>query len=245
MKLARVSAILTAVALAPAVLLPSSASAAENVQPSGASAPDTASETKPEKPSTTEEQDRVEILRILADKNTGPGVREAAQKALDGTAQDLRHFLEIELQEQREIDNRVRVSQIINAGGPAVKKAGKAALKGTPQDVLNFLKEGQFTARAEDDANGAAGRQPAPDKDSGSQGEKGGTGTRTAGATASGNGVTQTSDRTVTTLTDGTDRLAFTGGGDGFGGEVGGSAAALAVGAGLVVAARRRAADES
>ncbi|MFF1906068.1 ALF repeat-containing protein, partial [Kitasatospora sp. NPDC058218] len=150
MKLPKVSAVIAAAALAPTVLFPSMASAAEPPAPIGVSGPDTASDAAGDH-DTQEALDRAEIQRILADKSTGRGVREAAEKALAGTAADLRHFLTVELDKQRQDDDRVEVSKLIATGGPAVKKAAAAALSGTYADLVTFLKEGQFTARAEDD----------------------------------------------------------------------------------------------
>ncbi|MFF3075342.1 ALF repeat-containing protein [Kitasatospora sp. NPDC057936] len=150
MKLPKVSAVIAAAVLAPAVLFPSSAAAADSPQPAGVSGPDTASD----KPDMTEQEkhDRAEVQRILADKESGVGVREAAEKALKGGAAELRRFLEVELAEQRAIDNQVRVAQLINNAGPVLKQAAKNVLRnGTPEDVVRFLKEGQFTARAEDE----------------------------------------------------------------------------------------------
>ncbi|MFF3005217.1 ALF repeat-containing protein [Kitasatospora sp. NPDC057940] len=153
MKLPRVSAVVAAAVLAPTVLFPSMASAADNPQPAGVSGPDTASKGAEDQATGQEEHDRAEVRRVLADKESGPGVREAAQKALNGTAADLRHFLDVELHDQRVIDNRVRAYQVLAVGGPAVKKAATAALRGgTAEDVAKFLKEGQFIARAEDEA---------------------------------------------------------------------------------------------
>ncbi|MFJ2864271.1 hypothetical protein [Kitasatospora sp. NPDC087314] len=135
------------------------ASAADNPQPAGVSGPDTASKGAEDQGSGQEEQDRAEVRRILADKETGPKVREAAQKALAGTAADVRHFLGVELEENRVPDNRLRVVQISDGAGPALRKAADQALRGTAADLLAFLKEGQFTARADGlgwEAGGAA-----------------------------------------------------------------------------------------
>ncbi|MEU1425233.1 ALF repeat-containing protein [Kitasatospora sp. NPDC005751] len=150
MKLPKVSAVLAAAALAPAVLFPSMASAAEQPAPAGVSGPDTASDASGDHDSQ-EALDRAEVQRILADKESGPGVREAAEKALAGTAADLRHFLTAELAKQRRADNQVKVAQFYNAGGPAMRRAVVAALNGTYDDILKFLQEGQYTARAEDE----------------------------------------------------------------------------------------------
>ncbi|MFJ4096731.1 ALF repeat-containing protein [Kitasatospora sp. NPDC089913] len=151
MKLPKVSAVVAAAVLAPAVLFPSSASAADAPRPTGASGADTAAD-KPDGSGTQEEQDRAEIQRLLADPSTGETVREAAQKALAaGTPAALRQFLATDLQSAREGDDRLRTTRIMAAGGPAVKKAAGAAMLGSWADVVKFLKEGQYVARAQDD----------------------------------------------------------------------------------------------
>ncbi|MFE2721492.1 ALF repeat-containing protein [Kitasatospora sp. NPDC059327] len=165
MKLPKVSVVLAAAALAPTVLFPSVASAAEPPAPAGVSGPDTVSDAAGEHDSQ-EALDRAEVERILADKESGLGVREAAEKALAGTAADLRHFLEVELVRQRRGDNQVKVAQLANNAGPAVRKAVEVALLGSDEDVLRFLKEGQFTARAEDEDRAEVERILA-DKESG------------------------------------------------------------------------------
>ncbi|MFD0277064.1 hypothetical protein ACFVHB_24585, partial [Kitasatospora sp. NPDC127111] len=86
MKLPRVSAVVAAAVLAPTVLFPTMASAAEQPQPVGVSGPDTASDAAGDHDPTQEEKDRAEVRRILADPASGRGVREAAEKALKGTA---------------------------------------------------------------------------------------------------------------------------------------------------------------
>ncbi|MFJ8430795.1 ALF repeat-containing protein [Kitasatospora sp. NPDC094019] len=151
MKLPKVSAVVAAAVLAPAVLFPSSASAADAPRPTGASGADTAAD-KPDGSGTQEEQDRAEIERLLADKASGVSVREAAEKALAaGTAAALREFLTTGLQNARHIDYRVDTFRILGVGGPAVKKAAEAALRGSYEDIVKFLKEGQYVARAQDD----------------------------------------------------------------------------------------------
>ncbi|QNA70991.1 chemotaxis protein [Streptomyces sp. So13.3] len=156
MKLARISAIVAAAAIAPAVLFSSPAVAAEGTQPVTTSVPDTAPDTKPADPAhgsdSSADDDRVAILRILADKNTGRAVREAAQKALDGTPEDLRYFLEVGQYQARLQDDRVRIAQIISDGGPSLQEAGEAALTAnTPEAIKYFLEVGQYKAKFEDD----------------------------------------------------------------------------------------------
>ncbi|MFE7529044.1 ALF repeat-containing protein, partial [Kitasatospora sp. NPDC057542] len=181
------------------------------------------------------EDDRVEVLRVIADPATGPYTAAAAQKALDGTAADVRRFLTTGLPALRASDNRVKVSQIAETGGPAVHKAALAALEGSDADITAFLKEGWAKARAEDEA---AAAKP---------GNGNGTGTDGSGQqpqTVQPAGLTETTDTGTTTTrtgtgTTGSGALASTGS-DGLGWEAGGAAAALAAGAALVVAARRR-----
>ncbi|MFJ4189602.1 ALF repeat-containing protein, partial [Kitasatospora sp. NPDC089509] len=171
MKLPKASAVIAAAVLAPAVLFPSAAAAAGGPRPTGLSSPDTASDQPDEAgdhgTSEQEKRDRAEVARILADKESGPGVREAGEKALAGDAAAVRHFLEVELAEQRFIDNRVRVSQVINNAGPVLREAAKAVLRhGTAAELEKFLKEGQFKARAEDEDRAEVARILA-DKESG------------------------------------------------------------------------------
>nr|BEK70249.1 hypothetical protein KPHV_74760 [Kitasatospora purpeofusca] len=155
MKLPKVSAVVAAAVLAPAVLFPSSASAADAPRPTGASGPDSGSAGTPDAAPTDagqEDLDRAEVRRILADKASGVSVREAAEKALAaGTAAALREFLTTGLQNARYIDYRVDTVRILGVGGPAVKKAADTALRGSYADLVKFLEEGQFTARAQDD----------------------------------------------------------------------------------------------
>ncbi|MEE1824682.1 ALF repeat-containing protein, partial [Streptomyces sp. BE20] len=96
--------------------------------------------------------DRAEVRRILADKDAGISVHEAAAKVVDGTAAELRQFLEVGLPNARAVDDRVKAFQVLAVGGRAVKAAAEAALRtGSPEAVRKFLAEGQHTARAEDD----------------------------------------------------------------------------------------------
>lgn len=114
MKLARVSAVIAAVAIAPAVLLPSYANAADTGQAPGTSVPDadpgqsTQANSAQDKAAQDKaaEEDRIAVLKMLADPSTGVSVREAAQKALDGTPQDVRRFLEVGQFDAHIIDDR-------------------------------------------------------------------------------------------------------------------------------------------
>lgn len=50
-----------------------------------------------------------------------------------------------------EQDERVRVSQVIDAGGPNVQERGRAALNGTHAAVREFLASGQHEQREQDE----------------------------------------------------------------------------------------------
>ncbi|MGW5941678.1 ALF repeat-containing protein [Streptomyces celluloflavus] len=276
MKLSRISAVVAAAAIAPAVLFSSPAVAADGDRSPAHSAPDRAPDAKPDKAAqgtaSSVVDDRVAVSQILSDKNSGPGVREAAEKALDGTAEDVRHFLEVGQYEARAIDNRVRVAQIINFGGPEVRAAGIKALRGTREDIRNFLEAGQYEARAKDKAaEEAAKNKPAPDKshdggtdkktEQGQKGEKdrpnrkdergedGRTGEKpAAGGDRRGSGGADAAEPAAVASPNavapagGSTELASTGAGSATPWVIGGAAVALGAGAGLVVAARRRSA---
>ncbi|MFG2908635.1 ALF repeat-containing protein [Kitasatospora sp. NPDC048286] len=196
------------------------------------------------------EDDRVDILRVIADKESSSYTVAAAQKAMDGNAEAARHFMTVELPRLRASDNRVKVSQIIETGGPAVRKAALVAFDGNDADITAFLKEGWAKARAEDEAAAAAAKPGTGTGNGTGTGTESGTGTGT-GTDGSGQqpqtvqpaGLTETTGTGTTTRTGttgtGTGTLASTGT-DGLGWEAGGAAAALAAGAALVVAARRR-----
>ncbi|MEU8584947.1 ALF repeat-containing protein [Streptomyces abikoensis] len=155
MKLVRASVLVAAVAIAPAVLFSSPAVAAGGGQPVAVPVAEKAGDAKPgggsREADERDEKNRIAIFKILGDKSSGIGVREGAQKALDGTPEDRARFLEVGQYEQRLIDDEVRVSQIINSGGPTVKEYGKAALKkGTPEAIKRFLEEELPFARKTD-----------------------------------------------------------------------------------------------
>ncbi|MYW48620.1 ALF repeat-containing protein, partial [Streptomyces sp. SID161] len=71
----------------------------------------------------------------------GTGLQEAAEKALQGTDDDIRQFL-TDAPGIEAVDDRVDVARVVNAGGPAVREAAMTALAGTPADVEAFLDEG-------------------------------------------------------------------------------------------------------
>ncbi|MFC8448508.1 ALF repeat-containing protein [Kitasatospora sp. NPDC057223] len=187
-----------------------------------------------------EDENRAEAQRVFDDPDTGSHVREAAGKALAGTAADVEHFLKAELEPLRASDDRIRVSQITEAGGPEVRKAGNAAFYGTLADIRAFLKEGQFTARAKDKAAAEAAAEAAR-----------------PGTAAAAPAVAAAAQVVPASVTTGTvavptaveaapagqatgDRLAATGSTAPLGQLAAASGAAVLLGAGAVVASRRR-----
>ncbi|MCC3771959.1 ALF repeat-containing protein, partial [Streptomyces sp. UNOC14_S4] len=145
MKFTRVSGLVAAAVIAPAVLLSTPAVAA-----TGAKAPAPAA-AKAAAPSA--EEDRAAIARILADKASGEILREQAQKALDGTPTDMRGFLETGQYDARDMDNSLTISRIGSGKdvGPTMKEAVNKALMGTREDQVRFLEKGQYDAREMDD----------------------------------------------------------------------------------------------
>ncbi|WKK26302.1 ALF repeat-containing protein [Streptomyces olivoreticuli] len=147
--MARVSAVVVAAAIAPAVLLSSPAFAVGGAAKSPA-AVSTAQQGETVKVSDMSVDDlRVAVLRLMA--NGGRAVKAAGNDALNGTVDDLRRFLEVGQFRAREEDDRVEALTIMFKGGRAVKAAGDKALKGTAADVRRFIEVGQFRAREEDD----------------------------------------------------------------------------------------------
>ncbi|MEV4921267.1 ALF repeat-containing protein [Streptomyces roseoverticillatus] len=91
-----------------------------------------------------EEDDRFAILAILG-KNPGRSVKEAADKALNGNAADLRYFLETGRYKAQEDDDRFAVLRLM-AQNPSEKfrTAASKALDGGPAAVRQFLEVGQY-----------------------------------------------------------------------------------------------------
>ncbi|MFD8141739.1 ALF repeat-containing protein [Streptomyces sp. NPDC059708] len=79
----------------------------------------------------------------------GAGVREAAERALLGTDEDIREFLD-EAEALQYDDDYVEASRVINFGGNGVKEAGMAALQAGPAAVTKFLEEDQYREREVD-----------------------------------------------------------------------------------------------
>ncbi|GAA0360738.1 hypothetical protein GCM10010319_42770 [Streptomyces blastmyceticus] len=298
MKLARVSAVFAAAAIAPAVLFSSPAVAADTVPATTASTPDKAAETTPEtkpdagakdkpaKEPTKEpvkepvkepaKDDSAEKQAAKADKDNffailkmlngaGPTLYEAAQAALNGTPEDRVRFLEDGQHFARLTDLRMRVTQVSSgaAHGSHVRAAAYAALKDdSPEALRHFLDVGQYEARAKDEADAAAAKEKADkdkadaekeEKDKSDNGkdaakddkqdakvDQPATGDQQKPATVQ----PATASDNAPKPADDTTELASTGAGSATPWAIGGTAAALAAGAALVLTARRRTPSE-
>jgi Short repeats of unknown function len=143
-RLTRVALAVAAGALAPALLLSTPSLAA-----GATSSPVTASVTAdPGSPYDTMSEDdlRVAIFRILADDSTGKAVRREAEKALDGTVDDMRAFLKTGRRLAQAEDDRVAIFRILARPGisDALRAAAEKAVDGTPEEMRYFLEVGQY-----------------------------------------------------------------------------------------------------
>ncbi|MGD3108780.1 hypothetical protein [Streptomyces sp. YGL11-2] len=152
-KLSRISSVVAAAAIAPAVLFASPAVAADAATAPANSAPDTAPDAKPDTQSNVKADDdnRVAILRIINKSKPGSSVYEAAQAAMNGSAKDRVRFLKEGHERAQFADDTLRTVQISSIGGKAVRRAAHEALmKDTHEAIREFLKICQYTARDED-----------------------------------------------------------------------------------------------
>jgi hypothetical protein len=153
MTLSRTALVLAAGALTPALLLSTPSFAADAASAPVTASATTAAEADSPYDSMSEDDLRIEILRILADESTGKGVRREAQEALDGTVEDLRYFLKTGRWIAQDEDNAFAIAKILAdpATGKAVFREAQKALDGTAADRAYFLEAGRRLAQAEDD----------------------------------------------------------------------------------------------
>jgi hypothetical protein len=150
----RAALLVTATALTPALLFAGPAFAAGTTATvSGTTA--TASTTADTPVDEMSEDDlRVAIARILADKDSGRRVTREAGQALDGSVEDMRAFLKTGYRLAQAEDDGVAIARILadkNSGKAVLREAGKALDIGTPEALRAFLETGYRLARAEDD----------------------------------------------------------------------------------------------
>ncbi|MFE6177425.1 ALF repeat-containing protein [Streptomyces sp. NPDC056464] len=148
MRPTRIALSLVVTALAPALLLATPALAAASA-PSSATAVATDSDM-------SDDDVRVAIMRIIGDPSTGKAVYAAAQKAMDGTIEDQRYFLETGRWIAQAEDDRVAIARILATADPksdkaVIREADEALDANTPEALRAFLETGYRLARAEDD----------------------------------------------------------------------------------------------
>lgn len=84
-------------------------------------------------------------MRAVQDAGRTRCVREAT-KALDGTVEDMRAFLETGYRLARAEDDRVAVARILADAtiSDALRAAAGTAIDGTPEELRYFLEVGQY-----------------------------------------------------------------------------------------------------
>ncbi|MFE7707604.1 ALF repeat-containing protein [Streptomyces sp. NPDC057486] len=152
MRPTRAALLVAAAALTPALLFTTPAFA------TGSTATSTTATATSETPvdEMSEEDLRIAILRILADKDSGKAVVGEANKALDGTVEDMRNFLETGYRLAQAEDDRVAVFRILylankNGDKAVIREVNKALDDGSPEALRAFLETGYRLAQAEDD----------------------------------------------------------------------------------------------
>ncbi|MEV7233130.1 ALF repeat-containing protein [Streptomyces sp. NPDC051020] len=152
MRPSRAALLVAAAALTPTLLLTTPAFA------TGSTAMSTTVTATSETPvdEMSEEDLRIAILRILANKDSGKAVVREANKALDGTVEDMRNFLETGYRLAQAEDDRVAVFRTLylankNGDKAVIREANKALDDGSPEALRAFLETGYRLAQAEDD----------------------------------------------------------------------------------------------
>lgn len=100
---------------------------------------------------------RAAIAAILADETSGQGVTREADKALNGTTEDMRTFLKTGYQLAQAEDDRVAIARILhvatqNNDRRVIKEANQLLDSDSPEAMRTWLGSGYRLAQAEDDA---------------------------------------------------------------------------------------------
>jgi hypothetical protein len=142
----RAALLAATIALTPAVLFATPASATDTTTATATTATTTATVTT-DTPvdEMSDEELRIAIARILADKDSGKRVVREANAALDGTADDMRAFLKTGYRLARAEDDRVAVARILADPtiSAALRAAAEKAINGTPEELRYFLEVGR------------------------------------------------------------------------------------------------------
>ncbi|MFE1960014.1 ALF repeat-containing protein [Streptomyces sp. NPDC059479] len=152
MRPSRAALLVAATALTPALLFTTPAFA------TGSTATSTTVTATSETPvdEMSEEDLRIAILRILADEDSGKAVVREANKALDGTVEEMRTFLKTGYRLAQTEDDRVAVFRILflateNGDKAVIREVNKTLNDGSPEALRTFLETGYRLAQAEDD----------------------------------------------------------------------------------------------
>jgi hypothetical protein len=139
--------LVAATALAPALLLTGPGFAADAAPSSvGVTAAETDDPGTPVDEMSDEEL-RIAILRILADPDSGKGVKREATEALEtGTPEAARAFLETGYRLARAEDDRVAVALMLADPdiSDALRAAAEEVIDGTPEELRYLLEVGQY-----------------------------------------------------------------------------------------------------
>ncbi|GAA2384570.1 hypothetical protein GCM10010420_03540 [Streptomyces glaucosporus] len=138
-------------ALVPTLLF-STPSFADTAQPPAAPA---ASETGSPYDGMDVHDLRIEILRILADPDSGRRVTEEVNELLDnGTAEEMRAWLETGYPLAQAEDDRVAIARLLadpDSGRRVIKEVNELLDNGTAEEIRAWLETGYRLAQAEDD----------------------------------------------------------------------------------------------
>ncbi|MFE2276048.1 ALF repeat-containing protein [Streptomyces sp. NPDC059454] len=140
--------LVAATALAPALLLTGPAFAAD-AAPSSVGVTAAAETDDPGTPvdEMSDEELRIAILRILADPDSGKGVKREATEALEtDTPEAARAFLETGYRLARAEDDRVAVALMLADPNisDALRAAAEEVIDGTPEELRYLLEVGQY-----------------------------------------------------------------------------------------------------
>ncbi|MFK0321484.1 ALF repeat-containing protein, partial [Streptomyces sp. NPDC090231] len=114
MRLTRAALAVAATALTPALLLTTPAFAAgSSSAPATVTAPAATDDPGTPVDDMSEEELRIAILRIMADEDSGKGVTREANKALDGTVEDMRAFLKTGYRLAQAEDDSVTIVKLL------------------------------------------------------------------------------------------------------------------------------------
>ncbi|KOV72964.1 hypothetical protein ADL00_04860 [Streptomyces sp. AS58] len=169
MRPTRAALLVAAIALTPALLLTAPVHAVDTL---ASAAPLTSTTPITPKPATacpatsstgtpvdemTADQLRAAILGVLADENSGTGVRREANEALGGTVDDMRAFLKTGCRIAQAEDDRVEVFRILhvatqNGDRRVIQDVYKILDIDTPEALRAFLETGYAEAQFEDDS---------------------------------------------------------------------------------------------